>query len=261
MNIGNIISDLEESYLLHPANVAAFMAVDPCRFPATYSPIIKYSEENWGEFANLVKEQCTTIENSNIVSENIGIYAGVMLLLNDKYKYLNDNTIELLELLGASEYSEKSKHYLNETSSDYERFMSLGPRLVERIFSYAMPDLHIQNNEVEFYENILNPKTEEITYSLNEAGIKTTMSGDFYGDKYIYIDLDIKPNLKEPLPNPWTLSCDTMTESQRDAERALNGFCSGDDGVDQNRVRLIKVGIEITLSEVNALVDALKSKP
>ena len=51
----------------------------------------------------------------------------------------------------------------------------------------------------------LNPKVAELVLAINEKGLETTMSGDYYDNQLVYVEIEPPIVLLKPLPEDWIL--------------------------------------------------------
>lgn len=111
----------------------------------------------------------------------------------------------------------------------------------------------------------LNPKVRSAVIALNQAGIKTTMSGDLYGDDLIYIDIDedaLKRLDPAKLPEGWKLTGLDIKATKRD----VLGIPIQEGDTDHSDYlgsrRLARAGNQpVTNAEGKALIAAFAGKP
>lgn len=121
----------------------------------------------------------------------------------------------------------------------------------------------------------INPKVEEVVIALNDAGIRTTMSGDLYGDELMYIDLD--PDHQEALdrarlPEGWVKTYTDITLTNRDVlgtpiPAGREGYVknlmkAAEDQPMYGRRRIAKKGAsQVSPKEAQAIADAIEKPP
>lgn len=124
----------------------------------------------------------------------------------------------------------------------------------------------------------LNPKVARLVEAFNRAGIPTTLSGDFYGNRMVYVDLpggdlvggqfvagthayeDALENAE--LPHGWkVIRADHTATSAFGEQRAEKPY----DGPRATKTRLVKLGDSVSNKEIRdltlAVVDALEAAP
>lgn len=110
----------------------------------------------------------------------------------------------------------------------------------------------------------LNPKVANLVVALWRAGFRTTMSGDFYADDLVYVDLQppgARAAAEATLPLGWRLTFQHVAITRRDV--LGTPIPEAQLGVTQTfmdfvlPVRLARAGRHVTESEAHKIVSAL----
>jgi hypothetical protein len=118
----------------------------------------------------------------------------------------------------------------------------------------------------------LNPKVADLVVALNEAGFKTALSGDLYGDKLVYVDLEGTMKMEQLLflasraGMEWPKDWQVMVRDINVTENRVLGVPIRDEikAVVRNieahtpHTRIAKAGTSVSEEEIKALVGALK---
>ena len=121
-------------------------------------------------------------------------------------QYAKQRAREVFGVANVSPENETSKESLQvegvaagESKPDQEKYNNLPSAVKEQIDNDAP----------------LNDKVSELVYALNGAGIETSLSGDAYGDDYIYVDVKT-PIDEAQLPDGWVLTWADIPLAERD---------------------------------------------
>lgn len=113
----------------------------------------------------------------------------------------------------------------------------------------------------------LNPKVKPLVNALNKAGIGTTMSGDAYGEKLVYVDIrptDMAKLSRDGLPDGWKVTYPHMPHMERDVlgEPMNEGHQRQAPIIEETSslCRLSRKGGAVTEAEVAAIVQAFQPK-
>lgn len=144
------------------------------------------------------------------------------------------------------------------------------PKLSKRSAPSPPPTPEEQETEhdvVTLKDAPLNPKVKPLVNALNRAGIGTTMSGDAYGEKLIYVDIrpsDMAKLNREGLPDGWKVTYPNIPHMERDVlgTRMSDGHQRQAPLIEETSSlsRLSRKGGAVTEAEVAAIVQAFQPK-
>lgn len=100
----------------------------------------------------------------------------------------------------------------------------------------------------------INPKVLELVFALNQAGFVTTMSGDMYTDKLVYVDLWVghaHQLVGKILPEKWGFCGISVAAANAWVDRKPEPPCYG------YRTRLVYRGKKPTNTEILSVIRAL----